>query len=169
MNNRGITIVEILVGIGIISVIMLTIISLVMWINYYGSKTRAEREVFENARRALEAITHEIRGAKSVYSPTTTSNQLSLETTRYLPADENYTFVDFFICGTALCFKKELESPIAITSESVEVSSIQFYQVVNGSRTSVYVNLTVDYKNPNVGSGNYGSVSMTSAASLRSY
>lgn len=169
MNSKGITIVEILVGIGIISLIMVTIISFVMWLNYYGVKTRAEREVFENARRALETITYEIRGAKSVYSPTTTSNQLSLETTRYLSPDENLTFIDFFICGTALCFKKESENPIAITSESVEVSSLQFYQVVNGSRTSVYVNLTVDYKNPNIGSGNYGSATITSAASPRSY
>src|SRR3989344_111906 len=139
--KKGFTIVEIVVSLGILSIILLVIISFILWANYYGAKTRADSEVLENARRVLDVITYEIRGAKSIYNPTTTSDQLSLETARYLPADEVSTFIDFFLCGAAVCFKKESQSPVVLNSDNVEISSISFNQL-SGSNPSIKVNLT---------------------------
>ena len=167
--KRGFTIVEILVSVAIFSIVLLAIISFILWMNYYNAKTKADREVSENARRILNVMTYEVRGAKSVYTPTTTSNQLSLEITRYLPSGESYSFIDFFICGSALCMKKESQNPIILNSESVEISLLTFSEILNGTKPSVKINLTVNYKNPNNDSGNYASVSLTSTASLRRY
>lgn len=168
-SGEGFTIVEVLVSVGIISIVLLAIISFVLWMNYYNAKTRADREASENARRALSILVHEIREAKSIYAPTTTSSQLSLETTKYLPTGENYSFIDFFICDSALCMKKESNNPLLLTSDSVEVSSLQFSQILNGNTPSIQIDLTISYKNPNSASGNYSSASLTSTARLRSY
>lgn len=169
VSKKGFTMVEIVVSLGIFSIVLLAIVSFILWMNYYSAKTKADREAAENARSILNIMTYEIRGAKSIYTPTTTSNQLSLETTRYLPAGQTSTFIDFFICGTALCLKKEFQSPIMLTSDSVNVSALSFSQIFNGSKPSIQINVTIDYKNSNNGTGNYASVSLTSTASLRSY
>lgn len=169
VSKKGFTIVEILVSLGIFSIVLLAIVSFILWMNYYSAKTKADREVADNARSILNIMTYEIGGAKSIYTPTTTSNQLSLETTRYLPQDESDTFIDFFLCGSALCLKKESQNPIVLTSDSVEISSLSFTQIVNATVTSIQINVTVSYKNANSATGNNASVNLVSTASLRSY
>ncbi|MBI1866174.1 MAG: hypothetical protein HYS02_00200 [Candidatus Staskawiczbacteria bacterium] len=152
---------EVVVFVAVFSIISLAVISSLFWMNNSNSKTKAARESGENARRALEIITYEIRGAKSVYSPTTTLNQLSLETLRYLPDGENNTFIDFFLCGSAICLKKESQSPVSLTSDGVQVADLQFSQILNGDTASIKISLTVNHSNT--------STTLTSTASLRSY
>ena len=168
-HMNGFTILEIIVSIAIFSLVLVLVISFLISTNASDSKTKASRETIDNARTALETIIYEIRGAKSIYTPTTTANQLSLETTKYLPQDETSTFIDFFLCGTALCLKKESQDPIALTSDSVQVASLTFLQILNGATPSIKVSLTVNYVNPS-GDINYSSsATLTSTASLRSY
>ncbi len=167
-NKKGFSLLELVVSVAIFSVILLVVISFFLSTVASNSKTKADREVQENSRKALELITYEIKGAKSIYTPTTTANQLSLETSRYLPSDETDTFIDFFLCGTALCLKKESQNPIALTSDDVQVASLSFTQFLNGTKPSVQVNITVNYNSPANGN-NYASVTLTSTASLRSY
>ena len=167
--KKGFTIVEIVVSLGILSIILLVIISFILWANYYGAKTRADSEVLENARRVLDVITYEIRGAKSIYNPTTTSDQLSLETEKYAPSGEDSTFIDFFICGSALCLKKESQDPIILTSDSIKIESIYFSEILNGTVPSVKIDITVNYQNQYSDDESYASISSTSTASLRSY
>ncbi len=156
-KSWGFTLVEVVVFVAMFSIISLAVVSSLFWMNNSNSKTKADREAGENARRAMEIITYEIRGAKSIYTPTTTSNQLSLETSRYLPVGANDTFIDFFLCGSAICLKKEFQSPVSLTSDDVQVTNLQFSQVLNGTTSSVKINLTVS------------SVTLTSTASLRNY
>lgn len=156
-NNKGFTLIEILVYIAILSLVLFLVCSFIFWMNQSNAKTKAKREALENARRALEIMTYEIKGAKSLYRPTTASNQLSLETYRYLPNDEDDTFVDFFLCDSRLCLKKESQDPISLTSNNVEVELLEFTQIsINGS-LSIKINLTID------------SINLTSTVSLRSY
>ena len=167
--KNGFTIVEIMVSIGIMSVVLIGIVSFVLWMSYYSAKTKADREAVDNARRTMDIMAYEIKSSKGIYTPTTTSSQLSLETAKYLPADETSTFIDFFICGSALCLKKESQNPIALTSDSVKVSSLLFTQIKNGSINSIQISLIIDYNNSNTGNGNYSSISLTSTATPRSY
>ncbi len=160
---------EVLVYIAILSLIFLLIGSFIFWMNYSNSKTRAKKEALESARRILEIMTYEIRGAETVYTPTTALNQLSLETYKYLPDDENNTFIDFFLCGSRICLKKESQNPIFLTSDNVEAELLEFTQVsVNGS-PSIKINLTIKYKNPTNNPQYSSSVNLTSTVSLRSY
>jgi len=149
MAEKSFTLIEILVYIGVFSVIIVTIL--------------------DNTRRIMGIMSHEIKEARSIYVPTTTSNQVSLETIKYLPEGEITTYVDFYLCNDRLCFKKESQDSIFLTSESVEVSNLVFTRVVSGGNPSLQIDLTVDYKNPNNRPEYQSSVSLTSTASLRSY
>lgn len=160
-RQSGFTILEVLVAMGILSLVLVLIGSFLFQLNYANSRTKAQRESLENARRALDAITYEIKAAKSVYTPTTTENQLSLETARYATSDETFTFIDFFLCGAGICLKKEGQAPSLITADTVQVTALSFTQVVNGSRPSLQVQLTAIAGD--------SSVTLTSTVALRSY
>lgn len=167
-NNSGFSLLEIIVSLAIFSGILLVLISFFLSANASNLKTLADREASENAQRLLDTIVNNIRSAKSIYTPTTTATQLSLETIKYLPAGQTHTFIDFFLCGNAVCLKKELQDAVALTSDSVKVTNIAFSKILTGTNSSVKVDLTVSY----LGTGSDKSsstISLTSTASLRSY
>jgi len=162
---EGFSLLEIVISVAIFSIILFAVVSIFLSMNNSNLKTTASREVSENVRMAIEKITYEIRSAKSIYTPTTTASQLSLETSKNLPGGETNTFIDFFLCGSAICFKKESQDPVAITSNSVQITNLTFSQILTGSKPSVQIDLTA-----NSGSGvNYSSINIKSTASLRSY
>jgi len=160
--------IELLVSLAIFSLLLVVIVSFLFWLNYSNSKTKSDRDAEQNARRALDEITYEIKSAKSIYTPTTTASQLSLETTRYLPADETDTFIDFFVCGTAVCLKKESQAPVAITADSVSVGSLTFTRIMNGSSPSIKVDLVINVTDPTSAAAS-SSLDLTSTAAVRSY
>lgn len=163
-NSAGFTLVEILVSLAIFSIILLTITSSFLAMQKTISKTKANMHVTENARRALNRIAYEIKSSKGVYTPTTTATQLSLETTKYLPEGEINTFVDFFLCGNAICFKKESQNVTILTPDSIQITNLNFLQLSTGTNNSVQTSLTANYK----GDEN-SSINLTSTASLRNY
>ena len=154
----------------VLSIIILAVSGFLTWTMRSNTKTKAMRETQDNARRAMEIMTYEIKEAKSIYTPTTTSNQLSLETTHYLPGGENTTYIDFYLCGTQLCLKKESQqNPIALTSNRVEVKNLVFSQIVTDSAPSIQINLRIDYKTETARPEYQASFITTSTISLRSY
>jgi prepilin-type N-terminal cleavage/methylation domain-containing protein len=164
-NGQGFTLIEVLVYIVIVSIVLLLVSAFIFYFIQSNEEARADREVLENARRVLEEVTYEIQGAKGVYTPTTGTNQLSLETARYLPAGETTTYIDFFVCGTRICLKKESQNPIYLTSDSVQVASLTFTQVVTNGAVSIKTTVALQSKEmiKNV----QPSVSVTSTAALR--
>jgi type II secretory pathway pseudopilin PulG len=160
----GFTLIEILVYIVILGILMIAISSFLIWSNRSNIKAKVMRETLEDASRAMDIMVREIKEAKSVYTPTTNSSQLSLETINYLPANEQVTYIDFFLCGSSLCFKKESQDLVSITKDNVA-----FTRIVSGNSTSVQIVLGMNYKNPSNRPEYQATVNLTSAASLRSY
>lgn len=160
---------EILIYIGVLVIVISTTISFLIWATHSRTKAKVIRETLDNARRAMEIMSHEIREAKSIYTPTTTLNQLSLETTHYLPEGEKTSFIDFYLCDSRLCLKKESRDPIALTSDNLEVSNLVFTQVITGTIPSIQINLKVNYKNPTNRPEYQSSVELISTVSLRNY
>lgn len=175
LNSReGFTLLEILIYIAVLAVVILGVHALLIWTIHSNTKAKVMREVLDNSRRAMEIMTHEIREAKSIYTPTSTSTQLSLETKHYLPEGESFTYIDFYLCGTAsttLCLKKESQAPIALTSDEVEVNDLVFTQLIATSTvpSSIQIHLKIDYKNPYDRPELLASINTTSTASLRVY
>ena len=167
--KKAFTLVEILVYIGIFFLVITIIISFVFWLVRSNTKLKVMREALDNANRVMEIITYETKGAKSIYTPTTSSNQLSLETTNYLSEGEETTYIDFYLCDSALCLKKESQNPVVLTSDSVEITNLVFTRIVSGQADSIQIDLTVNYKNPADRPEYRALVDLTSTASLRIY
>ncbi len=165
--SQGFTLVEVIVYVAILSLVMLLISTFIFYMAKSNAQSKGSRESFDSAQRALEQITYEISGAKSIYTPTTTQNQLSLETSRYLPAGETTTYLDFFLCGTQLCLKKESQNPVFLTSNSVQITNLSFTQISNNGAVSIKTSLTVNYSNQfnNI----QPSITLTSTVALKKY
>lgn len=168
-TGKGFTLMEIIIYAAVLSIIIVSISSFVLWSISSNKKLKATREVLESTRRAMEIMTHDIKGAKSIYEPTTTSSQLSLETVNYLPTGEETSYIDFYLCGTQLCSKKEGRSPVFLISSDVEIVDLSFTKVVTGNITSVQINLQANYKNPNNRPELQAPVNLQSSVSLRAY
>ena len=95
-------------------------------------------------------MSNEIREAQSVYAPTSvfesSPGQLSLKTRNSVPADESSTYIDFFLCGTRLCVKRESQLPLAITTEKIEIQNLEFAPVQTGSARSIQITLGAAYR-----------------------
>ena len=174
--KEAFTLVEVLVYTAVFVIIMVAVSSFLLWAIQLQARSNAMREVLENTERVMNRMVFEIRGAMGIYWPTTTSTQLSLQTPRYLPPDETFSYIDFFICENRLCLKKEpqnpptLTPPVALTSDNVEITNINFLEVATASSTpSMQITLTAKYKNPNNRPELDATVTLTSAASLRAY
>ena len=169
-SGGGFTLIEVLVYITVLAILIIPIFSLLIWSYHSNIKAKAMRETQEDASRTMDIIVREIKEAKSVYVPTTNSSQLSLETNNYLPADEETTYIDFFLCGSSLCLKKESSpDPVVITKDNVEVNKLVFTRIISGDSTSVQIVLGMKYKNPSNRPEYQATVNLTSTASLRSY
>jgi type II secretory pathway pseudopilin PulG len=164
--KRGFSLFEVLIYLSIAFVVLTVVVGFVFWLIDSNNKNRIIRDVSNSAERSMEIITHEIREAKSVYTPTTSTEQLSLQTSHYLPANETSTYIDFYLCSSRLCFKKESQDQIVLTPDNIEVSSLSFDYI---SPDSVKIDMTLKYKNIS-GRPDYNfSTSLSSSAAIRSY
>ena len=168
--KSGFTLLEILVYIAVFSIIIAVLTSFIVWATHSNIKAQAMRETLNNVRDVMETMVYEIRNAQGVYLPTTTSSQLSLETILYLPVGETSTYIDFFLCGNQICFKKEFQAPVPLTSSQVEIKNLSFSQISTSTTSpSIQIGVRAEYKNPQGLSEYRASVAVTSTASLRSY
>lgn len=168
MNSKAFTLVEVLIGIFVLSIIVVLLASLTVWLLRSNVRIQIETEVLENVQAAMQRMTYEIREADSIYFPTSNSGQFSLETNIYLPEGETFSYVDFFLCDGRLCLKQEGESPVALTSGKVEVTDLQF-NYFGTSTPSVQIELSAEYKNPSDNPQYDYSIDLTSFVNLRSY
>lgn len=134
---------EMVVYIGIVAVVLSTIFSLFMWILQLERKSRAIQELSFYTQNALRLITEEVQQADSFYTPTTNNSQLSLETANDAPEGEVYTYVDFYVCFSQLCIKKEGQDPISLFPPNLEVQTLSFSQ----AGTSMQIYLEARFKN----------------------
>jgi len=168
-SKNGFTLMEVLIYVGVLMILLTAIFSLLLWLVRSDIKAKVMREVLDNAKRSMNTMVYEIKEAKNIYNPTTSSSQLSLVTTKYLPGGETSTYIDFYLCGTQLCLKKESQDPTTLTSEAVEVKNLVFTKIISNEAPSIQINLTIEYKNPSGRPEYSASISLTSTASLRSY
>lgn len=169
-RGEGFTLIETIVYVAALSIIIVAIGSFLIWAIQSNDKARVMRETLNNARRIMEIMTYEIKEAKSVYIPTATTTQISLETSKYLPEGEITTYIDFYLASTTIYFKKESQEPIALNSDRVEVKDLAFNQISTTSTiSSIQINFKIDYKNPSNKPQYSASVNVTSTVSMRSY
>ena len=167
--EKGISIIEVLVYIGVFSLIMVIVISFVFWFVRSNTKAKVMREVLDSSKKVMELIIQEIKESEYIYLPTTSATQLSLKTKKYPALGEEFSYIDFYLCDSRICMKKESQDPIYLTPESIEVNNLVFTQIMSGDYLSIRINLGVNYNNINNRPEYEASVDLTSATSSRSY
>ena len=172
IKEKGFTLIELLIY-SVLSVIigLVVTITFLQIINVVET-TRRSRESLDSAKRAMDVISQEIKHAESIYTETSdfgpNPGQLSLETTRDLPADENTTYVDFYIDDDRLYMKREDQAAQIVTSEKVKVEELVFTRLnISTDNSAVRVKIKTSYADPI--SGPTSPVTLYSTAALRSY
>ncbi len=170
-KKTGFSLLETIIYIALLVMIIIVVSELFLWMIRSQVKTRAIQETTDNARRAMEVISQEVRSAETIYLPTSLFDsdlgQLSLKTTKYLPSGETTAYIDFYLCHSQLCLKKEGLLSSALTSDKVEVKKLKFTRVKTGNLPSVEISLEVSFKNPKNLSIKQAVVTLSSVASLR--
>lgn len=169
--NKGFTLPEVLIYSALLAIVSLVIIVFINQLLGVNETARRARESTDNARRVIDTIAQEIRHAESVYTPTSTfgssPGQLSLETLRDVPADEESTYVDFYVDNEQLFIKRESQATQLLTSEKVRVTNLTFTNLTGATTwPAIRISVTVEYRDPIGGPKNQ--VTMTSTAVLRS-
>ncbi len=146
--KKGFTLIEILVYIAILSIVGGAILFGILKLVDFYNISRFDKEVLMNAHLALNKISGEAKYASSIYLPTSTANsQISFETSLNPPTDEDETYVDFYLDGGRLCLKRESEDVQILTSEKVEVTSLNFGYLASPTHpSSIKTTITVRYK-----------------------
>lgn len=144
--NKGFTLIEFIVYIGIVGIILLAASVIGLNILFGKAKLAAIEEVSQNARYASERISERVRNAQAINSPSigTTAPLLSLA---MADAAKNPTIFD--LSRGIVRIKEGSESAVDITSNEVSVTNIQFLNISYASTPgTVRVQMTVQYNNP---------------------
>ncbi len=160
-NGAGFTILEMVIYLGVLVLVIGTVTTLLLWVVRVNNEVYVRSELVQNVERTLSVMRNEIREAQSVYTPTTTVSQFSIETTKNPPVGEPLTYIDFFLCGTRICIKRESQLPRALTSEKIEIQSLEFTQVNTGYASSIRIAIEASYLTASQGMG--------TTVSLRAY
>jgi len=154
MDNKGFTLIEVLIYIAIIGIVITSFVTFALSIGNSRSQTYVVQEVHANARTALDLISQKIRSADDVVSPTEGNSESSLEL-----SNPNLTFS---VSNGVLNI-----GSTAITSDEVNVSSVSFTNLAPlGERDNIRVQMTVECRGD--GSKEYEySQSLQTAISIR--
>ncbi len=109
MNKKGFTLIEALIYIFVFSLIFALVFSFLIWIFNYNIKSQIYLESLLNLNMVINYISEIVMFSDSIYHPTSSSTQLSLEKDGF--------YMDFYLCGNNLCFKKEFQEPIVLMAD----------------------------------------------------
>jgi len=124
--EKGFTLVEILTYTAVLLIIISSFIPFFLWVMRAYHEGERTKEVLDNAQRAMETISYKIRESESVYTPTSSENQLSLRKRDY---HNESVFIDFYLCDKSICLKRESQDPVPLTSDIVEVTDLRFIKM----------------------------------------
>ncbi len=133
---RGISMLEIVIYIGMLSIFMVVIVATLMQIVRTYDQVRAQRDVVSNGRLVTEAMMQAIAGSQAVYAPTSVFGnnvgQLSVVTTVGAMSGETVNRIDFWLDSGRVWMRKEGLATTSITSPSVQVNQLRFDQINQG-------------------------------------
>lgn len=171
-KGEGFTLIEMLVYVAVLVIVFSAVVYFFLWTTRSQTKAKVIHEVLNNARRAIEIMNSEIKEAKNIYTPSSIFDshpgQLTLQTTKHLPAGENTSYVDFYLCDDRLCLKKESQPPVALTSDKVKVTNLLFNQIASTS-PAIQIDLKIEFKDSTGRPERQTAIETTSLSSLRSY
>jgi len=148
--NRGFTLIEFIVYIGIVGVVLLVAGAITLNIFYGKAKLTAVEEVSQNARFAVEKIAYTIRNAQAVDSPSVGVSAATLElemlnnSIEFEADDDQIKMTESTGRG-----QDKIKTSFIITSDEVKITSLQFANLsYSDTPGTVRVQMTIEYNNP---------------------
>jgi prepilin-type N-terminal cleavage/methylation domain-containing protein len=147
-NEKGFTLVELLVSAAIFSILILASTGIFVKIMNVQKKALAIQEVQDNISYTMEMISKEIRMMSEITTKNTASDTLVFKNSK----EED---IVYSLISEQLTRKKGIEIPQAITSVNVDVIELTFYvnnwDIVNGPQPMVTINLVMEISDGNFG------------------
>jgi len=147
-NKLGVSMLETVIYIGILSVFTVVIVAILMSIVHTYNRVRVQREVVSNGRLAIEAMMQQIGPSSAIYAPTSVFGnnvgQLSIVSQVEAQPEETVNRVDFWLDNGLVWMRKEGSATTSITSPSVRVNQLRFDQISQGlGREAVIITLQI--------------------------
>lgn len=147
--SKGFTLIETLIYIAIIGTAVTSFVVFAISIGEPRNKTFVTQEVQANMRTAMDLVSQRIRAATGVNAGTSTFGSdpgvLSLV---MADSSKNPTVIDLSVDNGILRITEGVSSPVAITSDEVQVTNLVFTNLTpSGERESIRVALTIEYNN----------------------
>lgn len=145
-KHQGFTLIELVLYIGIVSIILTTVTSLLIAIFSARSKSQTVSEVEQNGNVAIQIISQVLRNATSINTPTqgNSGSSLSINVT-----DSAKSPTVFDISNGVLRITEGTSQPVNLTSNRITVSNLTVKNLSAGSSfQTAKVNFTVSYINP---------------------
>ncbi|HMB26385.1 MAG TPA: prepilin-type N-terminal cleavage/methylation domain-containing protein, partial [Patescibacteria group bacterium] len=167
-NNKGFTLVETLVYVGVLGLVLSSFIGFVLSIGNMRNKVYVQQEVQANARQALHLISQSVLSADAVNLGASTFDSdpgvLSLQMDESV---DDPTIIDLTADDGILRLTKGTSSPLAVTSDEVKITNLVFTDLTSiGNKENIKIELSVEYDSD--GNGHYKySQSWQTAVSLR--
>lgn len=149
IKNNGFTIIEMVVYIALVSILLTVLFNVISFTFKSNNRLVAWSKVNSDTHSAIDRMTYEITNSQYIYLPTsnfstTPDGQLSIVTEVNLSTNEQKAYIDFYLENGTIFLKKDGQSPVALTSADVSVSSLEFFYHKNGVRESVTIDLTIN-------------------------
>lgn len=141
--KKGVSLIELIIYMAVVAIVLLVVIDLVTNLVYSQAKNSHSSEVTQNLEFALQKIGRSVEGASAV-NGTYPSDSLNLTV-----AGQTEIYA---IQGGVLTYKKGESAAVAVTSSKVKMSgypdgSSAFVKIINGTSTTVKINLTAKVAN----------------------
>jgi hypothetical protein len=164
-NNKGATLIEFLIYIGVISLITSSLMGFIISLSKIRSKNYSAQEVQGNLRTALVFMAKkimtadEINIASSVFDVDPGELSFSKDGTNYL--------INLNNDDGRIQFQEGSNPPVFVTSHQVKVSNLVFSNLTSsGSKSSIGIEITIEYADPESKEFEY-SQSLKTAINLR--
>jgi len=167
-NNRGFTLVELIIYILVVSVILISATYYAIDVIGAQTKARSYQEVQQNARLALRRMVQEIRAAENLNEGSSVfdSNPGTLSLDHTDPAKDPTIFD---VSSGRLRITQGGNGPYYLTTDQAIVSDLTFENLsVSGRNKVIKITLTLDHVNPENRSDFEASLSVYSTAVIRS-
>lgn len=133
----GFTLVEMLIYIGLLTLISTSALSLLLTLRELVDEYRAEQHLTESAQAVLERVLYEVRSADQI--DTTDPNAVMVNTPGHLVITRDSTVTEFYISSGRLMVSVNSVELGPLSKETVVVNELRFLPYDNGVTEAVKV------------------------------
>lgn len=159
-SGAGFTLIEIILYVGIITIVFSAIMPFALTVINNGSKSAVQQEVYSNARFISEKIKYEIRRASGITM--VSANSLSL--TNFSP--DSTTVID--LSGGKVRINKNNTGAINLNSDNTTVSDLTFTNNTSADNKTKNISFTLTVASSGVRQEYQATISLRNSSEIRS-